>query len=430
MDIYRAAIRPVLFTGLKTDPEWLHQQTLRVFGWLDRNHSQPFAQWAQTQLQQSYCLTHPHLRQTLWGLSFENPIGLAAGFDKDGVASGVWSSLGFGFAELGTVTLHPQPGNPRPRLFRLPLDQAALNRMGFNNQGAAVMAAGLRGRWGTGNLGAEEDGETQEREGTETGDRGQGINSSLSFKPQTSNLKPQNSEFSTPHPSRPTPFPLGINLGKSKVTPLEEAAADYLGSFRLLKDLGDYFVVNVSSPNTPGLRSLQATDQLDPILMALQQENQQQKPLLIKIAPDLEWEAIAAVLELAQKHHLAGIIATNTTIRRDGLKTQVLESTGNSIQEEAGGISGAPVRDRSTEVIRFIWKETQGTLPIIGVGGIFTAEDAWEKITAGASLIQVYTGWIYEGPWMVRRILQGLLQKLDERGLGSISEAIGLGDGE
>jgi dihydroorotate dehydrogenase len=407
MDIYRAAIRPILFTGLKTDPEWLHQQTLRVFGWLDRNHSQPFAQWAQTQLQQSYCLTHPHLRQTLWGLSFENPIGLAAGFDKDGVASGVWSSLGFGFAELGTVTLHPQPGNPRPRLFRLPLDQAALNRMGFNNQGAAVMAAGLRGRWGDGEMG---------RWGAEKDARKRGHGDAVSST--------QNSQFSS------TPFPLGINLGKSKITPLEEAAADYLGSFRLLKDLGDYFVVNVSSPNTPGLRSLQATDQLDPILMALQQENQQQKPLLIKIAPDLEWEAIAAVLELAQKHHLAGIIATNTTIRRDGLKTQVLESTGNSIQEEAGGISGAPVRDRSTEVIRFIWKETQGTLPIIGVGGIFTAEDAWEKITAGASLIQVYTGWIYEGPWMVRRILQGLLQKLDERGLGSISEAIGLGEEE
>jgi dihydroorotate dehydrogenase len=397
MDIYRAAIRPVLFTGLKTDPEWLHRQTLRVFGWLDRNHSQPFAQWAQTQLQQSYCLTHPRLRQTLWGFSFENPIGLAAGFDKDGVASGIWSGFGFGFAELGTVTFHPQSGNPTPRLFRLPLDQAALNRMGFNNRGAAVMAGLLRERWGEQGMGNWKEGEVRAEE---------------------------EQVFS----HRLTSFPRGINLGKSKVTPLEKAAEDYLGSFRLLKDWGDYFVVNVSSPNTPGLRSLQAADQLDPILAALQQENQQHKPLLIKIAPDLEWEAIAAVLELAQKHHLAGIIATNTTIRRDGLKTQVLKSTGNSIQAEAGGISGAPVRDRSTEIIRFIWKETQGTLPIVGVGGIFTADDAWEKITAGAGLIQVYTGWIYEGPWMIRRILQGLLQKLDERGLKSISEAIGSGD--
>ncbi|MGA7934201.1 MAG: quinone-dependent dihydroorotate dehydrogenase [Kovacikia sp.] len=382
MDIYQAAIRPVLFSRLKTDPEWLHQQTLQALGWLDRNHSQPFAQWFQTQLQKSYCFTHPHLRQTLWGLSFENPIGLAAGFDKNGVASGVWPSLGFGFAELGTVTLHPQPGNPRPRLFRLPLDQAALNRMGFNNEGAAAMAEVLKQRG-----------------------RGRGADS-------------------LPFPC----FPLGINLGKSKVTPLAEAAADYLGSFRLLKGWGDYFVVNVSSPNTPGLRSLQATEQLAPILTALQQENWQQKPLLIKIAPDLEWEEIAAILDLAQKHHLAGIIATNTTIRRDGLKTQVLETTGISIEQEAGGISGAPLRDRSTEVIRFIWKETQGMLPIIGVGGIFTAEDAWEKITAGASLVQVYTGWVYEGPWMVHRILQGLVQKLEERGLESISEAIGLGE--
>ncbi|MCL6436836.1 MAG: quinone-dependent dihydroorotate dehydrogenase, partial [Leptolyngbyaceae cyanobacterium HOT.MB2.61] len=221
------------------------------------------------------------------------------------------------------------------------------------------------------------------------------------------------------------PFPLGINLGKSKITPLQEAAEDYLDSFRLLQDWGDYFVVNVSSPNTPGLRSLQARENLKPILHALQQENQQQKPLLIKIAPDLEWEDIAAVVDLAQKHHLAGIIATNTTISRDGLKTQWIGATGKTIQEEAGGISGAPLRQRSTEVIHFIYKETQGKLPIIGVGGIFTAEDAWEKITAGASLIQVYTGWIYEGPWMVRRILSGLVEKMQEQGLASISQAVG-----
>jgi dihydroorotate dehydrogenase len=224
------------------------------------------------------------------------------------------------------------------------------------------------------------------------------------------------------------PVPLGINLGKSKVTPLEEAAADYLGSFRLLKDLGDYFVVNVSSPNTPGLRSLQDSAQLSQIVDALQQENQGLKPIVVKIAPDLEWEAIADVLNLAQTYQLAGIIATNTTIRRDILKTQRLEATGKLVSEEAGGISGVPLRQRSTEVIRFIYKQTQGQLPIIGVGGIFTTEDAWEKITAGASLVQVYTGWVYEGPWMVRRILEGLLQKLEERGLGSISEAVGWED--
>ncbi len=184
-------------------------------------------------------------------------------------------------------------------------------------------------------------------------------------------------------------------------------------------------MVNVSSPNTPGLRSLQATENLKPILHALQQENQQQKPLLVKIAPDLEWEDIAAVVDLAQKYHLAGIIATNTTISRDALKTQRIGITGKTVQEEAGGISGAPLRQRSAEVIRFIYKETEGKLPIIGVGGIFTAEDAWEKITAGASLIQVYTGWIYEGPWMVRRILSGLVEKMQEQGLASISQAVG-----
>jgi dihydroorotate dehydrogenase len=222
------------------------------------------------------------------------------------------------------------------------------------------------------------------------------------------------------------PIPLGINLGKSKISPLEHAAEDYAQSFQLLQDQGAYFVVNVSSPNTPGLRSLQAKDQLEPILATLQAVNHHRKPLLVKIAPDLDWEEIAAVIDLAQQYGLAGIIATNTTIRRDRLKTTRLAATGNPITEEAGGISGAPVRTRSTEVIRFIYQYTQGKLPIIGVGGIFTADDAWEKITAGASLVQVYTGWIYQGPWMVRRILEGLLQKLTAHNLSTLSEAVGL----
>ena len=385
MDIYQLAIRPALFSGLKADPEWLHQQTLHLFSALARSPSHPPKSWIVAQLQQSYAKTDVRLEQTLWKLKFPNPVGLAAGFDKDGVAAGIWPNLGFGFAELGTVTLHAQPGNPRPRLFRLPMDKAALNRMGFNNQGAAAMAQRL------------ESGKVEK------------------LKVENSNL--QASTFK---------IPLGINLGKSKITPLEEAAADYLGSFRLLKDWGDYFVVNVSSPNTPGLRSLQSSDQLSLILDALQQENQGQKPLLVKIAPDLEWEAIASVIELAKHYQLAGIIATNTTIRRDHLKTQILSPTGKSVSEEAGGISGAPLRERSTEVIRFIFTQTQGQLPIIGVGGIFTAQDAWEKIAAGASLIQVYTGWIYEGPWMVRRILEGLLQKLQEHSLASLSDAVGI----
>ncbi|WP_414756304.1 quinone-dependent dihydroorotate dehydrogenase [Anabaena sp. CCY 9910] len=372
MDIYKFAVRPLLFDLVKADPEWLHQQTMRSLSWLSHTSDRTSTKWVQNILQKSLCIEDSRLEQNLFGLKFPNPVGLAAGFDKDGVAARIWSSLGFGFAELGTVTFVPQPGNPPPRLFRLPLDQAALNRMGFNNHGAAVMATRLADEKGL---------------------------------------------FS---------IPIGINLGKSKVTPLEAAAEDYLNSFRLLKELGDYFVVNVSSPNTPGLRSLQDASMLSSILDVLQKENKSHKPIFVKIAPDLEWEAIADIIGLAETYQLAGIIATNTTIRRDGLKTQVIEQTGKAPQEEAGGISGAPVRDRSTEIIRFIWQQTQGEIPIIGVGGIFTPEDAWAKITAGASLIQVYTGWIYQGPMMVSQILTGLLAKLEEHELNSISEAIGL----
>jgi dihydroorotate dehydrogenase len=372
MDIYQLAVRPVLFNLLKADPEWSHHQAIGVLSWL--SHQQHAGNgWLPKLLQKSLCLQDHRLEQNLFGLHFPNPVGLAAGFDKDGVASGIWSSMGFGFAELGTVTFVAQPGNPRPRLFRLPLDQAVLNRMGFNNSGAAVMAQRL----------------SQEK---------------LELTPS---------------------IPIGINLGKSKVTPLEAAAEDYLNSFRLLKNLGDYFVVNVSSPNTPGLRSLQDASMLSSILDVLQKENNTQKPIFVKIAPDLEWEAIADIINLAKTYQLAGIIATNTTISREGLKTQVIDKTGKSPEQEAGGISGAPVRDRSTEVIRFIWQQTQGQIPIIGVGGIFSPDDAWAKITAGASLIQVYTGWIYEGPMMVRRILQGLLAKLEQNGLSSISQAVG-----
>ena len=373
MDIYQVAIRPLLFNLVKADPERLHSTTIRSLKWLSQTSNNPPASWIHHRLQQSLCLKDARLEQNLFGLNFPNPLGLAAGFDKDGVAACIWSSLGFGFAELGTVTYHPQPGNPRPRLFRLPLDKAALNRMGFNNNGAAAMAKLLA--------------ESQQ------------------------NL---------------ISIPIGVNLGKSKLTPLEEAAIDYLNSFRLLKNCGDYFVVNVSSPNTPGLRSLQDRGMLSSILDLLQKENEAQKPLFVKIAPDLEWEAIADIISLAQTYQLAGIIATNTTIRRDRLKTLVIDQTGKSVKEEAGGISGVPLRDRSTEIIRFIAAQTQGKMPIIGVGGIFSPEDAWEKITAGASLIQVYTGWIYEGPMIVRCILQGLLSKLEESGLNSISQAVGL----
>jgi dihydroorotate dehydrogenase len=225
---------------------------------------------------------------------------------------------------------------------------------------------------------------------------------------------------------QPRKIPIGINLCKSKITSLEEAAADYVGSFKYLQAVADYFVVNVSSPNTPGLRSLQAGEQLEPILSGLQAVNSQFKPILIKIAPDLEWQDIKNILNLATSYNLAGVIATNTTIRRDGLKTRILSETGKNIEDEAGGISGLPVKERATEVIRFIYQQTDGKLPIIGVGGIFRTEDAWEKIVAGASLLQVYTGWIYQGPWMVKEVLSGLLVRLEEKGLNSLSEAVGL----
>ncbi len=378
LDPYQLLLRPMLFSVLKVDPEQAHHQVMTLLDWLadpmQHRDRSVYGRW----LQHTYQFQHPKLTQTLWGQTFQNPLGLAAGFDKDGTAAGLWHWFGFGHAELGTVTLHPQPGNPRPRLFRLLSDRAILNRMGFNNQGAASLAQRL----------------AQVRQ----------------------------------HQS--IPIPLGINLGKSKITPLDQAVEDYIGSFQALQNVGDYFVVNVSSPNTPGLRSLQATEQLSPILAALQDLNHGQKPLFVKIAPDLDWEAIAAVVELAKIHHLSGIIATNTTIRRDHLTTTILPATGNSVQNEAGGISGQPLRQRSTDVIRFIHTETQGRLPIIGVGGVFTVEDAWEKIAAGACLVQIYTGWIYEGPWMVRRILEGLVKKLDEHGFAHLSDAIGCGQSE
>jgi dihydroorotate dehydrogenase len=374
LDIYQLAIRPLLFSGFNADPEAVHKRSLDLLHAIDSTPTAPLTKLAKASFGQYFCRTDRKLEQSVFGLKFANPVGLAAGFDKDGIAAGIWQYLGFGFAELGTVTYHPQPGNPQPRLFRLPQDRAALNRMGFNNLGSAAMAAALKQR--------------------------------------------DASDFT---------IPIGINLGKSKVTPLEDAATDYLGSFQRLKELGDYFVINVSSPNTPNLRDLQAIEPLRIIFDTLQQENQGRKPILVKIAPDLAWEDISAVVELSQEYQLAGIIATNTTIDRSKLTTKLVTATGKKVTEEAGGISGAPVRQKSTEVIRFIHQQTGGSLPIIGVGGIFTADDAWEKITAGASLIQVYTGWTYNGPWMVDRILTGLLAKLEARGLASIGDAVGIG---
>ncbi len=368
------AIRPLVAGAADVNPEQLQRRTILALRSLCRQ--QAWGRQVQTILQSTYCVQSPRLAQSIWNVPFANPVGLAAGFDKDGLASGAWHWLGFGFAELGTVTRRAQPGNPLPRLFRLASDRAALNRMGFNNQGAEALAHTLEQTWG----------------------------------------------------DAAHPIPLGLNIGKSKITPLDEAVEDYGHSFTALQGLGEYVVVNVSSPNTPGLRSLQAVEQLQPILERLQSLNTGGLPILIKISPDLAWDDLAAVLDLAQSLGISGIIATNTTLSRAHLMTLRIRRTGQPVAQEAGGLSGAPLRSRATEVIRFIYRYTGGKLPIVGVGGVFTGEDAWEKITAGASLLQVYTGWIYEGPGMTRRILEYLLHRMDQAGVAHISDAVGLAD--
>lgn len=303
------------------------------------------------------------LAQTVFGVEFPRPLGLAAGFDKNASAPDVWSPLGFGYAELGTVTAYGQPGNPTPRLFRLPTDKAILNRMGFNNLGAAEVARNLR--------------------------------------------------------SRTSQDVIGINIGKTKATPAEEAVDDYRKSATLLGELADYLVVNVSSPNTPGLRDLQAVESLRPIMAAVQESTT--VPVLVKIAPDLSDEDVDAVADMAVELGLAGIVATNTTISRDGLSTPADEVAAMG----AGGISGAPVAERSLEVLDRLYARVGSELVLISVGGISTPEQAWERITHGATLLQGYTGLIYGGPDWIRDIHNGISAQLRAHGLSSISEAIG-----
>jgi dihydroorotate dehydrogenase len=362
---YQYGVRPLLFS---LDPEAAHHFAIATCRRISESPT------LQAIAKSTFYYSDSRLSQTLWNLKFENPVGLAAGFDKNAEAIGAWSNFGFGFAEVGTITAHAQSGNPQPRVFRLPSDRAVLNRMGFNNRGAAATATDLK-------------------------------------------------NYLQAHKLT---IPLGINLGKSKITEIAEAKLDYAESLRSLYEFGDYFVVNVSSPNTPNLRDLQATDQLCAILAELNPINTANKPILVKIAPDLNDADIIEVVKASQSYGVAGIIATNTTISRQNLTTTHLSITGKPVTEEAGGISGKPVCDRSLEVINLIWQTTQGSLPIIGVGGIFTAEDAWQKITAGAAIVQVYTGLIYVGPMIVKNILKGLVAKLEANGLDHIQQAIGL----
>ncbi|HUP11130.1 MAG TPA: quinone-dependent dihydroorotate dehydrogenase [Niastella sp.] len=319
-----------------------------------------------------------NLAKELFGLRFKNPVGLAAGFDKNALYLTELEALGFGFVEIGTVTPKPQAGNDKPRLFRLPKDNALINRMGFNNDGVQVVAIRLK--------------EWREKQ-------------AASRKLQAAG----NSPLTTDH----SPLIIGGNIGKNKVTPNEDAWKDYEICFRALFDCVDYFVVNVSSPNTPGLRELQEKDSLRKILSHLQTINQQEsgeetdrnaKPILLKIAPDLTPQQIDDVIDLAMEIKLDGLVATNTTISREQLHTtgQELEAIG------AGGLSGAPVRQRSTDIVNYIHQKTKGQLPVIASGGIFTTADAKEKLAAGASLVQVWTGFVYEGPSIVKNICSGL----------------------
>ncbi|MEO5717503.1 MAG: quinone-dependent dihydroorotate dehydrogenase [Chthoniobacterales bacterium] len=335
-DWYESLVRPFLF---RMAPETAHHFTMRLLR-------------AAPQLPGGLALLRsfappPHPR-TLFGLQFRNPLGLAAGFDKNAVAIPAWEALGFGFVEIGTVTAQPQPGNPRPRIFRYPQEEALINRLGFNNEGAIAIGERLR-------------------------------------RLRDSRLAPS--------------IPIGVNLGKSKITPLEEAPADYLQSFQRLAPVADYIVLNVSSPNTPGLRLLQESDALIALLRTVTDENARlplPKPLLLKIAPDLSDEALAEIVAVCEKFELGGMIATNTTLDHGGV-------TGS---DEAGGLSGAPLRARATEVLRFLRSQTR--LPLIGVGGISDADSAREKLEAGAELIQIYTGYIFRGPRVLREISAAL----------------------
>jgi dihydroorotate dehydrogenase len=360
--LYRSLLRPLLF---RLSPETAHELAL---------HSLSLApKLTRTILRNSF-KSSPFGNLRRFGLTFSNPVGLAAGFDKDGVALESLAALGFGFIEAGTVTYHPQPGNARPRLFRLPLDKALINRAGFNNEGAAAFAERVKR-------------------------------------------------------NRPDCV-LGVSIGKSKIVPLEDAVADYLKSFELVYPIADYVAVNVSSPNTPRLRELQRPGQLEELLQALQKRNQELAdqpdgsgvlPLLLKLSPDLDRDELQNIVAVTQRNNVAGLIATNTTTTREELQTssRVVQACGE------GGLSGGPLRHRSREMIATLYNLTQGSMPLIGVGGIFTAEDAWEMIAAGASLLQIYTGFIYEGPSIAKKINDGLRRIISSEGFVSLDEAVG-----
>jgi dihydroorotate dehydrogenase len=366
-------LKPFIF---QFSPETAHHITMRLLRWATWL---PFGKWF---LQRQFVVHHPKLERTVMGLRFPNPVGLAAGFDKDGKYFSDLTHLGFGFIEIGTVTPRPQDGNPKPRLFRLPEYDALINRMGFNNEGVNAMAERLR---------QVSSSEAQNTEG--------GAVSSFEFRVSSSEqLKTQNSKPKTV---------IGGNIGKNKNTPNEAAERDYEICFEALFPYVDYFVVNVSSPNTPDLRALQDKEPLTRLLALLQKRNYekpQPKPILLKIAPDLNDSQLDDILDIVQSQNLAGIVATNTTIDKKSV-------ADHPLSKEAGGLSGRPLTQRSTDIIRYLRQKAKPDLVIIGVGGIYSAADALEKLAAGADLVQVYSGLVYEGPSLIRRINEGILNQ-------------------
>lgn len=344
--MYKIFLSPFLF---KFDPERVHHWSFTA---IRVAHKLGFGRL----IRRMYRITDPKLEREVFGLRFPNPVGLAAGFDKDAKLFNELGDFGFGFIEIGTLTPQPQPGNPPKRLFRLKADQAIINRMGFNNGGVHAAANRLK---------------------------------------------------------KPHRVLIGGNIGKNKNTPNDEAIGDYLMALESLYEVVDYFVVNVSSPNTPGLRELQDREPLTKLLLELMTKNAEladithnsPKPILLKIAPDLSDEQLLDIIAIVDDTKIAGVIATNTTLSRENLKS------ASELTDQAGGLSGKPLRERATEVIRFLHQKSHGAFPIIGVGGIHSPEDAWEKIEAGATLVQLWTGFIYEGPGLVKRINRFLIHK-------------------
>ncbi len=373
-NIYENLVTPILKKDVGIDAEYLTNLSLSLLTFSSKNRNWPLISRIIKSLNQEFCVVDKRLHQKICGIDFYNPVGLAAGFDKNGNAANIWKDFGFGFAEIGTVTKFAQSGNPKPRLFRLAKEQAALNRMGFNNNGAENLVK--------------------------------------NFLKQNVDLKKHRKNHC-----------LGINFGKSKITSLSKATEDYLTSLKLLIPYCDYAVINVSSPNTEGLRKLQ-----DPILLKelLREVKNLENcpPLFVKIAPDLSYKDIEDICQLILDENIDGIIATNTSLDRLGFEQRKIKQTGLLLSEENGGLSGKPLQQKANQIIRHI-HNIDNNINLIGVGGIDSPQSAWERICSGASLVQIYTGWIYKGPQLVPNILNGILNQINIHQLSNVRDAIG-----